>query len=132
MNYYENEKLSAIMIPNSVVVSYTYDKVGNILTILDARNSNQKQCFTYDTLNRLTKATTNNDAAKGCTTSVGNGNYNETYSYANNGNLSNKSNLGNYTYGSGSVSEAACTLSPVSATAGALAMMPMGSACMPQ
>ncbi len=62
-------------------LSYTYDAVGNIKTITDARNANQKQCFQYDPLGRLTKATTYNDALQGCTSQLGAGNYNEIYTY---------------------------------------------------
>jgi RHS repeat-associated protein len=80
-------------------LSYTYDNMGNVLTILDAQNSNQKQCFTYDSLNRLTKGTTSNDSTKGCTTQLGNGNYSEDYTYDSaTGNLLSKTNIGIYTY----------------------------------
>jgi hypothetical protein len=61
-------------------LAYTYDAVGNVITILDGRNSSQKQCFMYNNLNRLTKGTTYTDAPKGCTTQLGNGNYDESYS----------------------------------------------------
>jgi YD repeat-containing protein len=79
-------------------LSYTYDQVGNLKTIQDALNSNQKQCFTYDALDRLTKATTSTDSAQSCTTQLGNGNYDESYTYdPTSGNLSSKAGVG-YTY----------------------------------
>jgi RHS repeat-associated protein len=85
--------------PDLQGLSYTYDANGNIKTISDARNSDQKQCFDYDTLNRLTGATTTNDAVLGCTANVGNGNYDETYSYdPDTGNLSSKTGVGTYVY----------------------------------
>ncbi|MCI0552520.1 MAG: hypothetical protein L0287_16340, partial [Anaerolineae bacterium] len=77
---------------------YDYDKNANIETILDHSNSDQKLCFSYDTLNRLTKSTTYEDGSKGCTTQLGQGNYSETYSYDNTtGNLSVKAGV-SYTY----------------------------------
>jgi RHS repeat-associated protein len=84
-------------------LSYTYDAVGNVETILDGNNSNQKQCFSYDNLYRLTKATTYQDTPKGCSTQLGNGNYTEDYEYSDDdpnptGNLSSKSGVGDYTY----------------------------------
>ena len=80
-------------------LTYTYDKVGNISTILDAVNSNQKQCFDYDTLNRLTSAVVGiNDSS--CSGAVGNGEYtDESYSYDSaTGNLASKTGMGTYTY----------------------------------
>ena len=69
-------------------------------TILDAANSDQKQCFGYDTLNRLTSAAVG-DNLSGCTgSSGGNGEYtDESYSYnATTGNLASKTGMGTYTY----------------------------------
>jgi RHS repeat-associated protein len=40
-------------------LEFTYDSVGNILTITDQLNSSQVQTFGYDALNRLTSASTN-------------------------------------------------------------------------
>ncbi len=80
---------------------YDYDNVGNLLSILDVTNSSQKQCFTYDPLNRLTNAAVGlNDAT--CTGSVGNGEYaDQTYGYSTaTGNLTSKTGLGSYTYDS--------------------------------
>ncbi len=62
-------------------LTYTYDSVGNIKTITDVKNASQKQCFQYDALDRLTNATTYSDTPQGCTTQLGQGNYNEGYSY---------------------------------------------------
>jgi RHS repeat-associated protein len=79
--------------------TYTYDNNGNVLNILDTYNSNQKQCFGYDGLNRLTSAKVGiNDT--NCSSSVGNGEYpDETYSYdTNTGNLSGKTGNGSYAY----------------------------------
>jgi RHS repeat-associated protein len=81
-------------------LDYGYDKIGNILTILDATNSSQQQCFTYDALNRLTRGTTTNDTENGCgSTQLGNGNYDQSYTYdTTTGNLGSKAGVG-YTYG---------------------------------
>ena len=79
-------------------LTYTYDEVGNVKTILDVINSSQKQCFTYDDLNRLTKATTYQDATQGCTAQIGNGYYTQNYTYSSTtGNMTSKAAL-NYTY----------------------------------
>ena len=87
--------------PSLVDLTYTYDAAGNVETILDLNNSGQQQCFTYDSMNRLTAASTHNDAAKGCTTSLGAGTYDETYSYdPASGNLVSKTGMGDYDYGS--------------------------------
>jgi RHS repeat-associated protein len=82
-------------------LAYSYDLDGNITSISDGNNSGQKQCFSYDALNRLTRATTKNDASNGCsnTTDLGVGNYDEAYSYdAITGNLSSKTGVGTYGY----------------------------------
>jgi hypothetical protein len=70
---------------------YDYDAGGNILSILDVANSNQKQCFGYDALHRLTSAKVGlNDAT--CSGTTGVGEYpDETYTYnATSGNLESK------------------------------------------
>jgi hypothetical protein len=78
---------------------YTYDSVGNVLTIQDYLNGTdpthpQTQTFQYDALDRLTNA-----AAAG-----GNGNYNEAYTYdPNTGNLASKGGA-SYSYGAQSTS----------------------------
>ena len=38
-----------------------------------------KGIYSCECLNRLTKGTTSNDSAKGCTTHLGNGNYDDDY-----------------------------------------------------
>ena len=79
-------------------LSYTYDNAGNITTLTDGVNSNQKQCFQYDWLGRLTAAFTGNSD---CTaySGTGTGPYNHTYAYNAIGNIT--SYNGNaYTYGS--------------------------------
>jgi YD repeat-containing protein len=78
-------------------LTYSYDNNGNILTILDTFNSGQKQCFTYDELDRLYTAKAGDST---CSGSVGNGEYaDEDYHYNYyNGNLSVKSPGGTYTY----------------------------------
>jgi RHS repeat-associated protein len=78
-------------------LSYTYDAVGNIASLVDGVNSNQRQCFQYDALDRLTNAFTGNS---GCTAYAtgGTGPYNHTYAYNAIGNIT--SYAGNaYTYG---------------------------------
>ncbi|MGI6251031.1 MAG: RHS repeat domain-containing protein [Anaerolineaceae bacterium] len=71
-------------------LEFTYDSVGNILTITDQLNSSQVQTFGYDALNRLTSASTNG---------IGQGQYSQSYSYdPATGNLASKSDVGVYTY----------------------------------
>jgi YD repeat-containing protein len=85
--------------PNLQDLSYLYDEAGNVLRILDAKNSNQKQCFKYDDLDRLTQATTNGNADLGCTADLDNGNYPQDYSYRDfDGSLLSKSGMGTYYY----------------------------------
>lgn len=73
-------------------LGFTYDSVGNITSITDNLNSSQVQTFTYDSMDRLTTASTN---------AVGVGQYMQTYSYdATTGNLNSKSDVGAYTYSS--------------------------------
>jgi RHS repeat-associated protein len=71
--------------------TYTYDESGNVKTTLDAKNSNQKQCFLYDSLDRLTRGTTQLSDAFCQATHIGNGQYDESYAYSTTtGNLSSK------------------------------------------
>lgn len=58
--------------------NYTYDNVGNILSITEGTNANQVQTFTYDHLDRLKTA---------ATSAVGDGQYGFTYDYSVTGNL---------------------------------------------
>ncbi|MBX7233672.1 MAG: hypothetical protein K1X65_04755 [Caldilineales bacterium] len=72
-----------------LMLSYTYDAVGNVKTIIDGNNASQQQCFSYDGLNRLAQGYTGN---AGCTTyaGAGNGPFEEQYTYFANGNLDHK------------------------------------------
>jgi RHS repeat-associated protein len=80
-------------------LSYSYDAVGNIASLVDGVNSNQRQCFQYDALDRLTNAFTGNS---GCTAYAtgGTGPYNHIYAYNAIGNIT--SYAGNaYSYNAG-------------------------------
>ncbi len=80
-------------------LSYTYDAVGNIASLVDGVNSSQRQCFQYDALDRLTNAFTGN---AGCTAYAtgGTGPYNHTYAFNAIGNIT--SYAGNaYSYAAG-------------------------------
>jgi RHS repeat-associated protein len=96
-NYYpwsqQGGRLQTLTTGTLQSLAYTYDSVGNVQTIADAKNSGQKQCFRYDALNRLTQATTYADSSLGCTTQLGAGNYNEMYGYDSAGNLQTKGDL---------------------------------------
>ncbi|MCB0189087.1 MAG: RHS repeat protein, partial [Caldilineaceae bacterium] len=67
-------------------LTYAYDNNGNVTSQLNTLNSNQRQCFEYDWLNRLTKAYTTGNATCGTYTATGTGPYNHTYAYNNIGN----------------------------------------------
>ncbi len=71
---------------------YTYDAVGNVVSIADAKvlGGTQTQSFGYDSLDRLVSAS----AAGG---SAGQGQYSESYTYNAIGNLTNKGGV-TYTY----------------------------------
>jgi RHS repeat-associated protein len=73
-------------------LSYTYDAVGNITHMADTASTSAKRIvdYTYDGLYRLTNASTTNSQT-GATSS-------QTFSYNPIGDLTNKSDLGNYTY----------------------------------
>ncbi len=89
---------SAYWWTSNLDLQYTYDSVGNVLTIFDSYQY-QQQNFTYDALNRLTR---------GYTTLYGSGPYDESYTYNAIGNLSNKAGLG-YTYSASAANCAAGT-----------------------
>ena len=87
----QSGKLASILSTGLESLAYTYDPNGNVATITDGLNASQKQCFTYDALDRLTLGTTYADAAQGCTTALGAGNYNTAFGYdAAAGNLTSK------------------------------------------
>ena len=72
-------------------LAYSYDAVGDILSITDALHGPQTQAFSYDVLQRINSAGA---------TGGSDGLYSETYGYdANTGNLSSKGGV-NYTYNS--------------------------------
>ncbi len=73
-------------------IGYTYDSVGNITQIVDSSNTNTAKTltFTYDDLYRLLSATSNG--------AVAGGNFTETYSYNELGNILSKSDVGTYAY----------------------------------
>ena len=79
-------------------LQYHYDSNSNIRRIRAYRNLNQRQCFTYDNLDRLVEAYTDSVNCNGYTPK-GSGNYNETYSYNAAGNLTSRTGNGTYTYG---------------------------------
>ena len=71
-------------------LSYTFDDVGNILTLTDGVNSGQVQSFGYDWLDRLISAST---------TAAGDGQYSHTYAYDAIGNITSYAGSA-YTYSS--------------------------------
>lgn len=94
----KNIKSSSSTIPNLQNISYIYDKVGNVLEVVDtsANIASKKSVYTYDNLYRLISADITN---------TGNlSNYSQTFSYSPIGNITAKSdNTGAYQY-NGSVS----------------------------
>jgi uncharacterized repeat protein (TIGR01451 family) len=76
-------------------LAYTYDAVGNVMTIVDHNAGPQTQTFEYDEIDRLTRGHTSGGSA---------GSYDESYGYADGqggkaGNLTSKAGL-TYTYNS--------------------------------
>ena len=73
-------------------LTYSYDNVGNVISIVDASNTDAKKTVTYgyDDLYRLTSATTSG-ASNGQ-------DYTQTYSYDAIGNIVTKSDRGTYSY----------------------------------
>ena len=100
---------------------YTYDDNGNVESIREVRNSNQYQCFTYDQIDRLLTAYTDNTAACNGHTARGQGNYDDTYQYSRGGNLlrhdgtGEGSQRGLYTYGNANLEHAVTSLQDGSA-----------------
>ena len=78
-------------------ISYTYDAVGNITRIVNASptDASSTATFVYDDLYRLTSA-----AVTSTPTSVSG--FTQTYTYDSLGNITNKSDLGDYTYATAS------------------------------
>jgi YD repeat-containing protein len=66
------------------VLAYAYDPVGNVLAVVDAINSNQAQTFSYDALNRLLTAQSNNQD---------DGQYEQNYAYNAIGNMTRMAHL---------------------------------------
>jgi RHS repeat-associated protein len=78
-------------------LNYAYALNGNITSLVDGVNSNQRQCFQYDQLSRLTSAFTGDATCAGFS-SGGVGAYNHTVAYNAIGNITNY-NGNAYTYG---------------------------------
>jgi RHS repeat-associated protein len=79
-----NFRLKNIQANALLNLNYAYDPVGNVARITDTTNSSQVISFTYDSLDRLTTASTS---------AVGNGQYNESYTYNQIGNFTNKAGV---------------------------------------
>lgn len=92
---------------------YIYDANGNITQIVDSSDTDSAKTvvYTYDDLNRLLSATATNVAS-------GQSTYSQTYTYSNIGNITNKSDIGNYSYsGTGNANpHAATTINSVTNT----------------
>lgn len=96
---------------NLVANRHFYDQEGLITRSIDYTNSWQRQCYGYDTRDRLTRAFTDNtDGCDGYTaTGTPNTNYNETYGYDRLHNLVTKTNYSPISYGAGSAGPHAAT-----------------------
>jgi RHS repeat-associated protein len=73
-------------------LTYAYDAVDNVKSIVDGNNSNQRQCFHYDDRNRLDHAYTGTGGTGGCssvdnTTGTSPPPYNQTFTYSPSGNF---------------------------------------------
>ncbi|MFH0857358.1 MAG: RHS repeat-associated core domain-containing protein, partial [Candidatus Magasanikbacteria bacterium] len=90
--YRLRNKITTNNVNNFQDITYTYDQIGNIAQIVDTSDTNASKTstFTYDDLYRLTSATITNSA--------NNQNYIQTYAYDAIGNITNKSDQGNYLY----------------------------------
>jgi len=91
--YRLTHKVTAALGSNVQDISYVYDAVGNITAITDNSSKDTKKniVYGYDNLNRLTSYTV--------TGAVNGNNHSETYTYDAIGNISNKSDQGNFAYG---------------------------------
>jgi len=98
--------------------AYTYNPVGDV-TVIHDQVAGQRQCFTYDSYDRLTAANTT-DSTSTCTyTSTGTAPYTSGYTYDLTGNLTQRTHNGattTYAYGSRTVSGTALTGGPHAAT----------------
>jgi len=72
------QRLESLRVGALLDLSYTYDRVGNLLSLSDGGNGGQVQTFAYDARDRLTSAQTD---------AVGQGRYRETYGYNAMGNI---------------------------------------------
>ncbi len=73
-----SQRLESLQVGELLNLSYTYDQIGNLLTLTDAGNGGQVQTFAYDARDRLTRAQTN---------AAGQGQYSEAYGYDLMGNI---------------------------------------------
>ncbi|MFZ2357990.1 MAG: RHS repeat-associated core domain-containing protein, partial [Anaerolineae bacterium] len=79
--------------------------MGNVKSIVDVVNSNQRQCYNYDALHRLTRGfTTDSATCAAPNLAIGSGPFDETTTYQDalggrGGNLTSKTGVGNYIYG---------------------------------
>lgn len=92
--YRLTRKLTQNTVPTKLQdLNYIYDANGNITKIIDASNTNSSKTvdYVYDDLNRLLTATATNVAS-------GQSAYTHTFSYNAVGNITNKSDMGAYTY----------------------------------
>ena len=86
----------------------SYDDNGNIVQMTDWRNQSQRQCFTYDQSDQLTRAfTTNNNCVSPNT--AGADDFDHTYTYTRTGGLATHTGTGTYSYGAGNAGPHAVT-----------------------
>ena len=90
--YWLTQKVTTDGVDNFQDISYTFDNVGNITDIDDDSDTDagKDAAYVYDDLYRLTSATITNTANSS--------NYTRTYSYNIIGNITNKSDVGTYSY----------------------------------
>ncbi|MBU1493089.1 MAG: hypothetical protein KJ956_03875 [Actinobacteria bacterium] len=86
-----------------------HDQIGNITRIRDYRNQSQRQCYEYDDINRLTRGYTGNDTCTAVNNNRGDGIYDQTFTYADSGNITQLGSITDYTYGAGSAGPHAVT-----------------------
>jgi hypothetical protein len=76
-------------------LTFAYDANGNITSVTDGVNSNQKQCYVYDWVNRLTGGFTGTSDCSGYS-GVGTGAYSHSFVYNGIGNIVNNAGGGVY------------------------------------